>query len=426
MERQAPFETGSARRRPHGPRGRRPDVVPRGPLPELPGTGLRTVRLTPRGFARARGGHPWVYRGDLDEVPDELEGGETVAVAGPHAEFAGVGLYSSSSLLAVRIFHRRPEAPDEAFWVERLDAALALRRDVLGDPPACRLVYGESDGLPSFIADRYGDVLVVQVLSQAAERLAPAWIAHLAERLRPLGVLARNDGRVRELEGLPREVRVLEGDVPDEVEVDLEGVRLAVDLRGGQKTGAFLDQRENYRAAAAFAHGRVLDAFTYQGGFALHAARRAASVEAVEISPEALRRGEGNARRNGIENVRFVEGNAFDRLHELDAAGERFDMVVLDPPAFARSRSSLDAGLRGYKEINFRAMRILAPGGILVTCSCSHHVSEELFLNVLREAAVDAARTCQILERRGQSRDHPVLVTCPETAYLKCVIARVP
>nr|MBA2563985.1 class I SAM-dependent rRNA methyltransferase [Gemmatimonadota bacterium] len=371
-------------------------------------------------------GHPWIYRSDIAELPGGLHGGEVVQVAGPRSEFLGQALYSSSSLIALRIFSRRPEPADEAFWNARLDAALALRQDLWGDGEghACRLVFGESDGVPSFVVDRYDRWLVVQTLSQGAERLGPAWLAHLARRIRPAGVLARNDVRVRALEGLPAVVETLQGQVPETIEVAIGPVRLRVDPRRGQKTGAFLDQRENYAAAAAYARGRVLDAFSFQGGFALHAARAADHVEAVEISADAVRRGRENARLNGADHVTFVEANAFDRLHELDGRGERFDMVILDPPAFAKNRRALEAGLRGYKEINLRAMRILHPGGILVTCSCSHHVDEQLFLDVLRSAAVDAGRACQILERRGQSRDHPVLVTCPETGYLTCVIAR--
>jgi 23S rRNA (cytosine1962-C5)-methyltransferase len=386
---------------------------------------LPTVRLTPRGLGRARTGHPWVYRGDLAELPRGLRGGETVAVSGPRSEFLGLAFYSSRSLIALRVFHPQPAEVDGPFWTRRLDEALSLRDDLFPGAQTVRLVYGESDGLPSLIVDRYGAYLVVQTLSQAAERMRDLWIEHLARRLSPAGVLARNDARVRALEGLPQEVEVLRGEVPEEVEVELEGVRLLADLRGGQKTGAFLDQRENYRAAARIARGRVLDAFSYQGGFALHAAPRAERVEAVEISPAAVRRGQENARRNGLANVVFVEANAFDHLHAADARGERYDTVILDPPAFAKSRKALEPGLRGYKEVNLRALRILSRGGILVTCSCSYHVTEELFLDVLRSAAHDAGRTCQILERRGQSRDHPVLATCPETSYLKCVIARV-
>jgi 23S rRNA (cytosine1962-C5)-methyltransferase len=381
--------------------------------------------VTARGRGRARTGHPWVYRSDLESVP-ALAGGEVVRVEGPHGDHLGLGLYSASSLIAVRLFRRRSGPVDPAFCGRRLDAALALREVLFPEATALRLVYGESDGLPSFIADRYGDYLVVQLLSQAAERLRDVWVGHLIGRLAPRGVLARNDVRVRELEGLPATVELLHGNVPDTVEVRLEDVRLIADLRGGQKTGAFLDQRENYRAAGALARGRVLDAFSFQGAFALHAPRGAERVEAVEISAAAVRRGEEGVRLNRLENVSFVEANAFDYLHEMDARGERYDMVILDPPAFAKNRRALEAGLRGYKEINLRALRLLSPGGILVTCSCSHHVTPELFLDVIAAAAHDAGRACQVLERRGQSRDHPVLATCPETGYLKCVIARVP
>lgn len=386
---------------------------------------MPVVRLTPKGLGRARTGHPWIYRGDIAELPGGLEGGEAVAVLGPREEFLGLALYSSSSLIALRIFHRQPDALEPSFWTRRLDAALELRRRLFPEAGTCRLVYGESDGLPSFVVDRYADYLVVQTLSQGAERLRDLWVGHLVERLAPAGVLARNDVRVRQLEGLPLSVELIQGEVPDAVEIELNGLRLLADLRAGQKTGAFLDQRENYLAAAALARGRVLDAFSFQGAFALHAARAAERVEAVEIQENAVRRGEENARLNGIDRIRFIEANAFDYLRSMDERGERFDMVILDPPAFAKSRKSLESGLRGYKEINLRAMRILSPGAILLTCSCSYHVSEPVFLELLAAAACDAGRSCQILERRGQCRDHPVLATCPETAYLKCVVARI-
>jgi 23S rRNA (cytosine1962-C5)-methyltransferase len=394
-------------------------------VPEAVVGRIPAVRLTPKGLGRARTGHPWVYRSDLAHVPGELVGGEVVRLDGPRSEILGIGLYSARSIIALRLFRRGGEPVDEAFWTARIDAALALRSELFPGSTVGRLVYGEADGLPSLVADRYGDYLVVQLLSQGAERLRALWVAHLQRRLAPRGILARNDVRVRELEGLPLAVELLHGEVPESVEVDLEGVRLRVDLRGGQKTGAFLDQRENYRVAGELARGRVLDAFSYQGAFALHAGRRADRVDAVEIAAAALRRGEENARLNGIENVRFVEANAFDFLHETDAAGGRYETVILDPPAFAKNRKSLEAGLRGYKEINLRAMRLLEPGGILLTCSCSHHVTPELFLDVLAAAAHDAGRACQILERRGASRDHPALATCPETGYLKCVVARI-
>ncbi len=411
-----PLDTTGSEPFPDGPPDERGGAAPVEPP---------AIRLTPKGLGRARTGHPWVYRSDLASVPSALAGGEVARVEGPRSELLGLGLYSSRSLIALRLFQRRPEPADEAFWTARLDAALALREALFPGSVVGRLVYGESDGLPSFIADRYGDHLVVQLLSQAAERLRDIWVGHLLRRIAPLGVLARNDVRVRELEGLPLTVELLHGQVPESVEVDLDGVRLLVDLRGGQKTGAFLDQRENYRLAAGLARGRVLDAFSYQGAFALHAARRAERVEAVEIGAPAIRRGQENARLNGLANVRFVEANAFDYLHEMDARGERYDTVILDPPAFAKNRKALEAGLRGYKEINLRAMRLLRPGGILLTCSCSQHVTPELFLDVVASAAYDAGRTCQVLERRGASRDHPVLATCPETGYLKCVVARV-
>jgi 23S rRNA (cytosine1962-C5)-methyltransferase len=343
--------------------------------------------------------------------------------------FLAKAFWSERSQIALRVVTRDEEPVDDELLARRIAQAIALRERVFGggeDARFVRLVHGEADLLPGLVADRYGDAAVIQTLVPWADRRKALLAELLAGALSLPTVVERNDVRVRELEGLPATVELLHGNVPDTVEVRLEDVRLIADLRGGQKTGAFLDQRENYRAAGALARGRVLDAFSFQGGFALHAARGAERVEAVEISAAAVRRGEEGVRLNRLENVSFVEANAFDYLHEMDARGERYDMVILDPPAFAKNRRALEAGLRGYKEINLRALRLLSPGGILVTCSCSHHVTPELFLDVIAAAAHDAGRACQVLERRGQSRDHPVLATCPETGYLKCVIARVP
>ena len=383
--------------------------------------GEATVVITRRGEERLRRGHPWIYRSDV--ARSDAEPGAVVRVAGPRGRTLGFAFYSSSSEIRLRLFeHGETLAPD--FLGERLDAALRYRELVAPGVPALRLVHGEADRLPSLIVDRYGDVLVVQTLSQATEALAPRIVAALSERLAPRGILERNDPKVRRLEGLEQRVELLAGEVPEEVVVREGELELAVDVRGGQKTGLFLDQRENHAAAAGYARGRVLDAFCYDGGFALQCARAAESVLAVDVSAGALARLQANAARNGIANVETREANAFDLLRELDERGERFDTVVLDPPAFAKSRGAVAKATRGYKEINLRALKLLRPEGVLVTCSCSYHVHEPDFEAILEAAARDARATVAVVEKRRQGRDHPVLLGVPETHYLKCFVLR--
>jgi 23S rRNA (cytosine1962-C5)-methyltransferase len=285
-------------------------------------------------------------------------------------------------------------------------------------------VHGEADLLPALVVDRYDRWLVLQALAQGVDRLLGDITALLIERLQPAGILARNDPRVRLLEGLDRTVAVLHGDVPDLIEVQENGVRFEVDPRRGQKTGLFLDQRENRAAAAAYATGRVLDCFSYNGGFALTLAGRATDVLALDASADAVERIRRNAALNGIANVTAREANVFDALRQFERTGERFDLIVLDPPAFAKNKAAIPRALAGYKEINLRALRLLRPGGTLVTCSCSYNVDETLFLDVLHEAALDAHTPVTVLEKRMQGRDHPVLMGVPETYYLKCVILR--
>jgi 23S rRNA (cytosine1962-C5)-methyltransferase len=285
-------------------------------------------------------------------------------------------------------------------------------------------VHGEGDGLPSLIVDRYADVLVVQTLSQGMERLKASVVRALVARLAPRGILERNDARVRGLEGLPPSVSVLFGEVPDTLEVEEGGLRLAVDPWRGQKTGLFLDQRENHLAARGYARGRALDAFTCTGGFALQLATAAREVQAVDISADALARARANAELNGLSNVSVREANVFDLLHELERRGERFDTIVLDPPAFAKSREAVASAQRGYKEINLRAMRLLESGGVLITCSCSYHVHPADFEAILCAAATDAGVVMTVLEKRRQARDHPVVLGVPETDYLKCLVLR--
>ncbi len=314
---------------------------------------------------------------------------------------------------------------DGDFWLSRLISAEQLRERVVSDTTAYRLVYGESDLLPSLIVDRYNDCFVIQTLSQGMETLKQMWIDLLAERYNPRAIVERNEARVRDLEGLPRVSGVIYGSDPGELVIEESGVRLAINLTEGQKTGAFLDQRENRIAAGSYARGRALDCFTYQGAFALHMARRGERVLAVDISAPAIAQAKVNAKVNALSNIELIEANVFDFLREMEQAGERFDVINLDPPAFAKNRASIEAAARGYKEINLRAIKMLKPGGTLITSTCSYHMSEDAFLNVLAGAAADAGRSAQIIEKRTQARDHPVLISMPETYYLKCIILSV-
>jgi 23S rRNA (cytosine1962-C5)-methyltransferase len=312
---------------------------------------------------------------------------------------------------------------DRALIEARIDAAIAFRDALAIDATAYRLVHGEADLLPSLVVDRYGDCLVVQALSQGMDRLMPVVVAALNERLHPRGILARNDPRARALDGLPQVVEVVAGDVPETVSVHESGIHYDVDLRHGQKTGLFLDQRENRDAAAQYARGRVLDCFSYNGGFALRLASRAQEILAFDISEEAVARVRANAVRNGL-TVDARVGNVFDELRGLERLKERFDTIVLDPPAFAKTKSAVAKATTGYKEINLRALKLLNPGGTLVTCSCSYNISEAMFGEIIYEAALDAEASVTVIEKRMQGRDHPVLLGVPETYYLKCFILR--
>jgi 23S rRNA (cytosine1962-C5)-methyltransferase len=382
----------------------------------------RSVVITDRGARRVRRGHPWVYRADV--VDARAGAGDTVEVIGPRGRLVGRALFSDRSEITLRMLTCRDEPAELDLWEGRLRRAIAYRAAFGIDATAYRLVHGEADLLPSLIVDRYGDCLVVQALSQGVDRLLPAITRLLVELTGATGVLARNDPRVRELEGLERKVELLDGAVPDSIEVREGTVRFAVDPWKGQKTGAFLDQRENRAAAAACARGRVLDCFTYQGGFALAMASGADEVLALDVSEEAVATVGLNAARNGIGNVQARAANVFDALRELERTGASFDTIVLDPPAFAKSRAAVRKAVAGYKEINLRAFRLLAPGGHLVTCSCSYHVDESAFAAVIGDAAVDVRATVGLVERRLQARDHPVLIGVPETSYLKCLILR--
>jgi 23S rRNA (cytosine1962-C5)-methyltransferase len=381
------------------------------------------VTITRRGAERTRGGHLWIYRSDVRD-DGGAPAGSVVRVRDERGRGVGQALYSSRSEIALRLLTTRDESIDREWWRARLRAAAARRAGLEQEAGAYRLVYSEGDLLPSLIVDRYGDVLVVQTLSQGADALKDLFVELLVEEFAPRAVVERNDVRVRGLEGLPLQTGVLHGEGPGELEVAQHGVRFRVAPLGGQKTGAFLDQRENHLAARAYARGRALDCFTFNGGFALSIAPRCESVTGLDISADAVAASRRNAELNGAANVEFREANVFDALHEMEQAHERFDTVVLDPPAFAKNRASVPAAARGYKEINLRALKMLSPGGHLVTCTCSYHMTEPLFLEVLADAARDAHRRVQLVERRVQSRDHPVLLGVPETLYLKCVVAR--
>ena len=381
------------------------------------------VVISHRGVERLRAGHFWVYRSDVREA--QAEPGAVVRLLDDRGRFHGRAFYSDKSQIAVRLLARDDVPADKAFFTERLRAAAAYRKTVVEDGEACRLVYGEADQLPSLIVDRYADYLVVQTLSQGTERHKALLVEILAELFSPKGILERNDPKVRLLEGLEQRVGVLAGEIPTEVMGRENGVAFAYDLSKGQKTGAFLDQRENHRAARRYASGEVLDCFSYQGGFGLTVANQCEHVEVVEMAPAAMQAARRNAELNSTPGVSFRQGNAFDVLKEYDEAGRRFQTIILDPPAFAKNRDSVEAAHRGYREINLRALRLLQPGGFLITCSCSYHISEALFLQILAEAANDARKSVVVVERRTQARDHPILLTMPETHYLKCLIVKV-
>jgi 23S rRNA (cytosine1962-C5)-methyltransferase len=380
-----------------------------------------SVVVSVRGEDRVRGGHPWIYRADVTDA--HAAAGDIVTVRGARGRVLGQALYSDRSQIAIRMLSRGDQPADEALIRTRLEAAIAFRAALAIDATAYRLVHGESDLLPSLIVDRYGDYLVLQALSQGMERLTPAIVNALNQLLVPRGILARNDPRARELEGLERRVDVLAGDVPASIEVQESGIVYDVDVRHGQKTGLFLDQRENRSAAAEYAAGRVLDCFSYDGGFALRLAARARETVAIDISADAISRVRRNAERNRLV-VDARVGNVFDELRGLERLRERFDVIVLDPPAFAKSKAAVTKAATGYKEINLRALKLLNPGGILVTSSCSYHVSEAAFAGIVYEAAVDAQASVTVVEKRMQGRDHPVLLGVPETYYLKCFILR--
>ncbi len=407
------------------------------------------LSITARGAKRIRNGHLWVYRSDVVSA-DAAEAGAIVRVVDPANNFVGQALYSDTSEIGLRFLTTREETIDREWWRARLRACAARRSAIARVTNAYRVVYAEGDLLPSLIVDKYDDILVMQTLSQATDRVKQLLCDLLVEELRPRLVVERNDQRVRQFEGLESRAGVLysadsnataaetlpsgsdddpvaapAGQGSDTIEINQHGIHFFVSPLGGQKTGAFLDQRENYLAAARVAHGSALDCFTFNGGFALHIARSCDDVTGIDISDEAIAAAKRNAELNDVSNVEFRALNVFDALRDFESAGERFDTIILDPPAFAKNRASVKSAVRGYKEINLRALKLLRPNGVLISCSCSYHMQQEMFLEIIREAALDARRRLQLVEVRGQSSDHPVLLGVPETHYLKCVIARV-
>jgi 23S rRNA (cytosine1962-C5)-methyltransferase len=379
------------------------------------------VVVSARGEERLRSGHPWIYRTDVADA--RAGAGDIVQVRNARGRALGSALFSDRSQITLRMLSYGEALADEALLRARIAAAVAFRRTLAIDATAYRLVHGEADLLPSLIVDRYGDYLVVQALTQAMDRRLPDVVASLVDLVRPQGVLARNDPRSRLLEGLDRRVEVLYGSVPDLAPVTEGGIAYEVDLWKGQKTGLFLDQRENRAAAALYGRGRVLDCFSYHGGFALRLARHADETIAIDVSEEAIARVRANAAKNGVAIDARV-GNVFDELRALERAGERFDTIVLDPPAFAKTKAAAAKAAAGYKEINLRALKLLKPGGTLVTCSCSYHVNEAAFAEIVYDASLDARAHVTVVEKRMQGRDHPVLLGVPETYYLKCFILR--
>ena len=391
-----------------------------------------SVRLSSRGVARLQARHPWVYRSDIVEAKDVLPGA-TVRVLDSRGKFLGTALYSSSSQIAIRMISHGSVGDLPGLVAERIRAAIGYRKELVRNTDAYRIVFSEADFLPGLIVDRYNDVVTLQILTQAmdAALVREAVLQTLRDELQPAGIVERVDARIRELEQLPPlSSRLLWGEKSSTV-INMNGgmtggegsnaVRFHYDGLEGQKTGAFLDQRENYAAAVEYAHGEALDAFCYQGGFALHLATKCASVTGVDSSRPALEMAEKNALLNGRE-LEWIEGNAFDLLREYAAANRRYDTIVLDPPAFAKTKRDLEKALGGYKELNLRALKMLRPGGVLVTCCCSFHVGASDFLGVVADAARDAHKSLRLVENRGAAKDHPILLNVPETSYLQCLI----
>ncbi len=384
---------------------------------------LPVVKISRRGAKRLQDGHVWVYRSDIVSA-DGVAPGAAVGITDERGKLLGTALYSSSSQIAIRLISPHAVNDVPGLVRERILGAIGYRERVVRDTDAYRVIFSEADFLPGLIVDRYNDLLSIQALTQAmdAEPVRSVVVAELKERLKPASIAERVDPRIRELEQLPaRPSGLIHGEKTSTI-ITMNGVRFHYQALEGQKTGSFLDQRENYAAAARFAHGEALDVFCYQGGFALHLAQSGAKVTGVDSSRPALEVADRNASLNNRE-IEWVEANAFDLLRDYADAGRRYDTIVLDPPAFAKSKSNLETALRGYKELNLRALKMLRPGGILISCCCSYHVSPAQYLDVVGDSARDVHRNLRIVENRGQAKDHPILLNVPETEYLKCVIA---
>lgn len=392
-------------------------------------TNLPKVRISPRGASRLKSGHVWVYRSDIVSA-DDIQPGSVVAVTDHRGKSMGTALYSSSSQIAIRMISANPVSDFPALLRQRIADAISYRDSIVHNTEAYRLIFSEADFLPGLIVDRYRDILSLQIVTQAmdADSVRQTVLEALTDRLRPTAIVERVDSRVRELENLPpRASGVLQGEKTSTT-FAMNQVKFQFEALEGQKTGAFLDQRENYAAAAQYAHGEALDVFCYQGGFALHLAPVCDQVTGVDSSRPALEIADQNAALNaallGSKEIEWIEANAFDLLKDYATAGRQYDTIVLDPPAFAKTKRAVTTALRGYKELNLRALKMLRPGGILVSCSCSFHVSEGEFLEMIGAAAADTGRRVRVLEKRGAARDHPALLNVPETAYLKCVICQ--
>jgi 23S rRNA (cytosine1962-C5)-methyltransferase len=382
---------------------------------------LRKTRET-----RVRGGHPWIYASEIEKVEGAFENGDIVDVADFRGKFIGRGFYNPQSQISLRILTRNDESCDRDFFARRIQEVWGYRK-LLCDPMSCRLIYSESDFLPGLVVDKFADVLVLQSLSLGIDRIKDMICDLLMEIIQPVGIWERSDVPVRRLEGLEQTTGMLRGEVPDEVDMVENGIHFLVDVKHGQKTGFFLDQKQNRAALEPLCRGaRVLDCFCHNGSFSLHAAKYgASSVLGVDISEEALEVARRNAVLNGFENVTFEAHNCFDLLHELTEAGEKFDLVILDPPAFTKNKAAVPSALRGYKEINLRGMKLVRPGGFLVTCSCSQHVLPEMFQDVINQAARDTKKRIRLVEYRTQGYDHPILPQSVETKYLKTMILQV-
>lgn len=382
------------------------------------------VRVNRKAADRVFSGHPWIFASDVVDR-GSAQPGDAVTVTDPKGKALGTAHYSSTSQITLRLLTTRVEPVDRAFLKRAIQAAYHFRKRVVQNSNAYRVVHAEGDLLPGLIVDRYGDYVSVQLLNQGMDRLSPEIINVLEELLGPKGIVARNDVSTRAKENLDTEVKILSGTAPEHVDIEMNGLAFQVDLLAGQKTGVFLDQRENYLAMRRWGRGRALDCFTGSGGFALHLASVCDSVEAVDSSERAVNTAKKNATLNGITNIEFRESNVLDYLPSLVSAKRNFDVVIVDPPAFTKSRSALEGAVRGYKEINLRALRLLRSGGILVSCSCSHHMGEAHLFEVIAEAALDSRKQLRVLERRTQAIDHPILLTVPETHYLKCLVFEV-